>query len=75
MGHLNPMEESMSTIPASRGTNARSKFSLLVSFARQILWICVGALAARPLHAVAQPQAVRIRPTPQRMPSRLRDGT
>lgn len=65
----------MSTIPAARGPNAQSKFSRLVSFARQVLWTCVGALAARPLHAAAQPQAVRIRPAPRRIPSRLRDGT
>lgn len=65
----------MSTIPAARGTNVQSKISRLVSFAREVLWTCIGALAARPLHAAARPQAVQIRPAARRIPIRLRDGT
>lgn len=65
----------MSAIPTAHGTDVRSIVSRLVSLARQALWTCVGALAARPLHAVARPHPVRIHRASRRRPSRLGDGT
>jgi len=65
----------MSAIPTGRGPGLRSMFLLLASFARQLLWTCVGALAARPLHTVAQPLPIRAHRVSHRAPNRLHDGT
>ena len=65
----------MSAIPTGRGRGLRSIFLLLASFARQILWTCVGALAARPLHAAVQPLPIRTLRVSHRATNGLRDGT
>jgi hypothetical protein len=65
----------MSAIPTERGTSVQSIFLLFTSFARRVLWTCLGALVARPLHAVAQPVPIRTHSISRQMTSRLRDGT
>jgi len=65
----------MSTLPTERGPGMPSIFSLLTSFARRVLWTCVGALAARPLHAAVQPLPIRTHRVSRRTTSGLRDGT
>jgi hypothetical protein len=65
----------MSTSQTVHGVSLRSKFSLLVSLVRRVLWTCVGALVARPLHSAVQPLPIRSHRIPRRLTSRLHDGT
>jgi hypothetical protein len=65
----------MSTIPTGRGTSVRSMILLLASSARRVLWTCVGALVARPLHVTAQPLPIPTRGVSRRTMGRPGDGT
>lgn len=64
----------MSAIPTGRDPGLRSTCLLLASFARQILWTDVGALAARPLPVAMRPLPIRTRRISRRTTNGLRDG-